>query len=80
MKKVLMLGVGVVVLLAWLSLGVALALDISRNVLIVWVTAVAIITEAAVWLAAASLGVAVVQARQRIWQWFTRPFRGNADA
>lgn len=80
MRKILMLGLGGVVLLAWLSLGVALTLDVSREVLFVWVTAVAVITEVAIWIAAASLGVAVVQARQRIWQWFTRPFRGKADA
>ncbi|MEL6449286.1 MAG: hypothetical protein AAFQ62_15235 [Pseudomonadota bacterium] len=79
MKKILMLGAGVVVLLAWLSLGVALTLNVSREILFVWVTAVALVTEAAIWLAAASLGVAVVQARQRIWQWFMRPFRDNVD-
>ncbi len=80
MKKTLLIGAGVIVLLAWLSLGLALTIDISREVLFIWVTAVALITEGAVWLAAATLGVAVVQARQRIKQWFMRPFRGDAEA
>ena len=80
MKKILLIGVGVVVLLAWLSLGLALTIDISRETLFIWVTAVALITEGAIWLAAATLGVAVVQARQRIKEWFMRPFRGDAEA
>ena len=80
MKKILLKGVGVVVLLAWLSLLLGFAIDVSRETWFIWVTAVALITEAAIWLAAATLGVAVVQARQRIWQWFTRPFRGGAGA
>lgn len=79
-KKTLLQGIGAVVVLAWLSLGVALTIDISREVLFVWVTAVAVITEAAIWLAAATLGVAVVQARQRIQEWFMRPFRSDAGA
>jgi hypothetical protein len=80
MKNTLLKAVGIVVLLAWLSLGLGLALDVSRETWFIWVTAVALISEAAIWIVAATLGVAVVQARQRIWQWFTRPFRGDAEA
>ena len=80
MKNTLLKAVGIVVLLAWLSLGLGLAIDVSRETWIIWVTAVALISEAAIWIVAATLGVAVVQARQRIWQWFTRPFRGDAEA
>ena len=80
MKKILLKGVGVIVLLAWLSLGLAFAIDVSREAWFIWVTAVALISEAAIWIVAATLGVAVVQARQRIRQWFMRPFRGDAGA
>lgn len=79
-RKMLLQSIGAIVLLAWLSLGVALTIDISREILFFWVTAVAVITEAAIWLAAATLGVAVVQARQRIRAWFMRPFAGDAGA
>ena len=42
MKKILLIGAGVFVLLAWLSLGLALTIDISRETLFIWVTAVAL--------------------------------------
>lgn len=80
MKKLLLIVAGAVVLLAWLSLGLALTIDISRDTLFIWVTAVALITEGAIWLVAATFGVAVMQARQRIWQWCKQPFRDDAEA
>ena len=80
MKKGLLKGVGVVVLLAWPSLGLAFAIDASRETWFSWVTPVALTTEAAIGLAGATLSIAVVQARHRIWQWLMRPFRGDAGA
>ncbi len=73
MKKTVIWCVGVVVVLAWLSLGVGLVADVERETWFIWVTAVALVTEAAIWIVAATLGIAVVQARQKIWQWIRRP-------
>ena len=73
MKKTVIWCVGIVVVVAWLSLGVGLAAGVDREAWFIWVTAVALVTEVAIWIVAATLGIAVVQARQRIWQWIRRP-------
>ncbi len=79
MKKPVLWCTGIVVLLAWLSLPVALAIDLERGTWIAWVTAVAVVTEIGLWVVAATLGIAVFQARQRAWQWLTQPFRSRRE-
>ena len=74
-KKIILWLVGILVVIAWASLLVGMRLDIDRNLWIAWVTAVALITEIAIWIVAAVLGVAVFQARKAIWKWMTSPFR-----
>ena len=66
MKKPILWGTGIVVMLAWLSLAAALVAGVDRDTWIIWVTGVALVSEAAIWIVAATLGVAVVQARRRI--------------
>lgn len=75
MKKLVLGFVAAAVIAAWLSLLVAFQLDLSRGTKIVWVTAVALITEGAIWISAAVAGVAVIQQRQKIFRFLTRPFR-----
>ena len=77
MKKIVLWCVGIVVALAWLSLGLGFAIDVDRDAWLIWVTAVAVITEIGIWVIAATLGVAVVQARKKIFGWFLRPFRAG---
>ena len=78
MKKIVLWSTGVVIALAWLSLGLGMAMDLERTTWVVWVTTVAVVTEIGIWLVAATLGVAVVQARKQIFGWFMRPFRSGA--
>ena len=78
MKKMVLWVTGVVVALAWLSLGVGFAIEVERSTWLVWVTAVAVITEVGIWVVAATLGVAVVQARKRIFGFLMRPFKAEA--
>ena len=78
MKKTFLIVLGSVVAIAWLSLGLALALDVTRETWIIWVTSVAVITEVAVWGTAATMGLAVFEARKQAWRWLTRPFRSAA--
>lgn len=75
MKRTLLWGIGLTVLIAWISMGVGVFLDVDRQTWVIWVTGVAIITEVSIWLVAAILGVAVFQARKKVWRWLTRPFR-----
>ncbi|MEL7449995.1 MAG: hypothetical protein AAFN78_12355 [Pseudomonadota bacterium] len=75
MKKTILIALGSVVALAWLSLGVGLAIEVTRESWLVWVTSVAVITEVAIWCAAATMGLAVFEARKKAWRWLTRPFR-----
>jgi len=75
MRKWILKGIGAVVVAAWLSLLLGMSLDIERGTWIVWVTAVALITEVAIWATAAVLGIAVLQARKAVWRWISRPFR-----
>lgn len=79
MKKLVISAVAAIVASAWASLIFGFFLDVDRNAWIIWVTAVAIITEAAIWVVAATLGVAVFQARKAIWRWVSRPFRSADD-
>lgn len=73
MKKPLYLIVGAIVTIAWLSLipGYVIAEGDTR-LWAIWVTSVALITEGGIWLVALSLGVAVFEARRRLWRWITR--------
>ncbi len=67
MKTTVLKLTGVVVIMAWLSLLPGYYLVDGKTQWIIWATAVALITEAGLWIAAATMGVAVFEARRRIW-------------
>ena len=80
MKKIIIWSTGIGVVCAWLSLLAGLIAGVDRETWIIWVTAVAIVSEAAIWIVAATLGVAVLQARRRIRECCVRPFRSSTGA
>ncbi len=73
MKKSLLAVMGLIVVCAWLSLipGYMIVND-DTAMWAVWVTGVAVITEIGFWVTAATLGVAVFEARRSVWRWLTR--------
>ena len=67
MKKTILSITAATVVLAWLSLIPGYYLVEGKTQWLFWVTAVAVISEAGFWVAAATMGVAVYEARRRIW-------------
>lgn len=73
-KKLILVALAVIVAAAWLTMGAAIIIKPDRAVFITIVTATAILTEVAIWITAGVLGVAVFQARRRVWQFVISPF------
>ncbi len=77
-KKIVLGAVAAVVALAWVALAVALVLGVQTVGKAAWIAVVtfaAVATEVGIWITAAVLGLSIFQARKRIWQWMTGPFR-----
>lgn len=72
-KLVLAVTAGVVVL-AWVALGAGLILQVDKPVHITLVLVTALATEVGFWITAAVLGIAVFEARRRVWQFIKSPF------
>ncbi|NHK28699.1 hypothetical protein FF098_012335 [Parvularcula flava] len=73
-KKFILAALAIIVVAAWLAMGAAIIIKPEKAVFITIVTATAVLTEVAIWITAGVLGVAVFQARRRIWQFVTSPF------
>lgn len=67
---------GGVCLLAWLAVGIGLAVGVDRTTRLVLVTCAALATEGLVWLSAALLGLRVFEARRALWQALKRRLSG----
>lgn len=65
-KRWLLIAGGVICLLSWIALGVGLAMDVTRPILIALATAAVLSTEGLVWLAALAMGLKVFEARQQL--------------
>lgn len=66
---------GAVCVLAWIALGVGLALGVDRATRLVLVTVAALATEGLVWLTALLLGLRMFEARRRLWRKLRDAFR-----
>lgn len=82
MKKNIARALGLVIILSLASLIVAYFIGVSKETWLIWVTAVAVICELSFWALAATLGVAVYQARRKVLSWIAKPFtsqKSNED-
>ncbi len=69
-KKWWVVGTGAIVcLLAWVAMGIGLALDVEFTARLVLVTIAAVATEALIWLTAGAFGLSVFEARRSIWRY-----------
>lgn len=66
-KKTCIKLFAVVVALAWIIVGVVLAIGVDRQLAVILLTTVALVTELALWASAALMGIAVFEARARLW-------------
>lgn len=71
-RKWLLVGGGLTCLACWIALGLGIVMEVSRGILLVLATLAALTTEGLFWLAAAVLGMTVIQARRRIWARLSR--------
>ena len=74
----LSIAVGLAAVAAWITLGVGVYMDVSRQTRIILAVVAAVATEALFWSIAATLGLSVLEARKRIWRKITG--RGRAEA
>jgi hypothetical protein len=74
-KPLIFAAAGATVAAAWAAVAVTYFLGFKVGAWTVIVTIAALTTEAAFWVSAAVLGVTVIQARNDIWRWLTRPLR-----
>ena len=74
----LSIAVGLAAVAAWITLGVGVYMDVSRQTRIILAVVAAVATEALFWSIAATLGLSVLVARKRIWRKITG--RGRAEA
>jgi hypothetical protein len=65
-KKRTLTVIWAAVLLCWLGMAAALLLPVDKNVTLMVVATVAVVTEVAFWLTALMLGVAMVDARKAV--------------
>ena len=77
-KPLILTAAALAVLAAWTTVTITYFLGFGVGPWTVVVTIAALTTEAAFWVAAAVLGVTVIQARHEIWRWLTRPLRSRA--
>ena len=66
--KVLAVLLLVSAICAWIALGISLYLSVERGTLVTLAIVAAVATEALFWVAAALLGIPIVEARKRIWR------------
>ena len=66
-KKHILWAIGLIVALTWVSVFAALLLGAGKPALVITLSIAAVATEAAFWSVAAVTGVAVYQARAKIW-------------
>lgn len=66
-KKVVLGSIWSFVAVSLVILGTTFFVTESNTVAVVAVTAAAVITEGAIWLSAALLGLAIVDARKKLW-------------
>jgi hypothetical protein len=78
LKPLILTAAGLSVVAAWTAVAVSYFLGAKIVAWTIVVTIAALTTEAAFWVAAAVLGVTVIQARHEIWRWLTRPLRSRA--
>lgn len=74
LKKLILSLTAIIVLAAWLSMAAAIVIKPDQALFITIVTATAVLTELAIWVTAGVLGVAVFQARRKVWDFLTSPF------
>ncbi len=74
-KWIIVLALGSVCAASWLALCVGLVVRFSLPIWTGIVTAAAISTEILFWAVAGVLGVTVIQARHRLWDWVVKPLR-----
>jgi hypothetical protein len=60
---------------SWLAVGVGLIVRPSVHAWTGIVTAAAVSTEMLFWAVAGALGLTVIQARHRLWDWVVKPLR-----
>jgi hypothetical protein len=66
---------GITLLLAtWIAVGVGFVVGVERETWVILVIIAAVATEAMIWCMAAALGLTILQARRKIWNWFARRF------
>lgn len=67
-KKVALSGIWLFAAISWVILGAIFFITESTTTAIVAVTIAAVIGEAAIWLSGALLGLAIVDARKKLWR------------
>jgi hypothetical protein len=68
--------VGLTVFLAsWIAVGVAYVMHVDKSTWVTLVVIAAFASEGLFWCVAFMLGVGIVEARNRIWQWLKKSFR-----
>jgi hypothetical protein len=75
LRWIIVAGLGTVCAASWLAVCVGFFVRFSLRIWTVIVSAAAISTEALLWVMAAALGVAVIQARHRLWASVVKPLR-----
>ena len=65
-KKTIFMLLGGIVAAAWIATGIAFGIGAEKSTIVIVLTITALVTEIAIWLAAATMGVAVFEARARI--------------
>jgi hypothetical protein len=74
-KWIIVWGLASICAASWLGVGVGLVVRFSLPIWTGIVTAAAISTEILFWAVAGALGVTVIQARHRLWDWVVNPLR-----
>lgn len=78
--RILIAIAGLAVFLAsWIAVAVGYALGVDKSTWVLLVVIAACATEALVWCVAFVLGLSLVAARSRIWQWLKKPFRRSRN-
>lgn len=77
-KTITLATVGAIVALSWIALFAMIVIGVDAVGMKAWIAVVtftAAVTEVGFWICAAILGLSIVQARKRVWQWLTSPLR-----
>lgn len=77
----IVVGVAAVVCVgAWVSMAIGYFVRVSVPAWVAIVTVAAFATEALIWAIAFAMGLKLVEARKKIWQWMKHPFRARGSA